>query len=288
MSNYTFTFKKGDIFVEFTTTDRYIVERQFQLWVGEASEYANRVKSQVSTDEKKKLKPAEPTVEKVTAPKREEQVQKAATVEQPVSEPVEKQVKVEEVKPEIVEAPASIEVPSIQEAQIPQIEEQKIEEPEVEKEQQEEPIEVFEKASTLLKTINSIQNPEPEKIEEPAAIDFEKVLEKSIDNPTFEPTKVKDQKFLNLIASKNTSDKFHYLIITAYYLLEYEKMDRFSLKQINAKLMQNLSEIVDHSVLKSAIEQQFIELIPDLTGMAEIAEYRLTEKGEDFFFNRIV
>ena len=40
MSQYTFTFKKDDIFVEFTTTDKEIVEQQFQIWVADADDYA--------------------------------------------------------------------------------------------------------------------------------------------------------------------------------------------------------------------------------------------------------
>ena len=39
MSRYTFTFKKDDIFVEFTTEDKEVVERQFQIWVLNADEY---------------------------------------------------------------------------------------------------------------------------------------------------------------------------------------------------------------------------------------------------------
>lgn len=277
MSNYTFTFKKDDICVEFTTTDRYIVERQFQLWAGSASDYANQMKSNSTSDEKKKLKPTEPVVQQKPAPQKEEPVAvepAPAPVQQPVvqEEPKEApQIKVvEEKQPEpIVEV---IPEPEVQSPQVETVENVVAEE-----------AEVFDKASSLLKTINSIQNPEP--VQEPAPIDFEKVLETSIENPTFEPNKTKDENFLVALRTKCTTDKFHYLIITARYLTEVEKLERFSLKQINAKLMQNLSELVDHSILKSAIEQQFIELVPDLTGMSEVGEYRLTEKGEEFFAN---
>lgn len=227
MPNYTFTFKKDNIFVEFKTTDKEIVERQFQIWVADADDYA-----------KKRIK-------------------KSVNVSSP-------QIKKEEKEETETFTPVAEEKPAQQET------------------------EVLDKASNLLKTINTIQNPPVEEEEKPVeTVNFEEVLEKTIENPTFEPDKTQDQVFLNLIKSKNTTDKFHYLIITAYYLLEFEKMERFSLKQVNAKLMQNLSEVIDHVALQEAINQNFIELVPDLTGTSEIGEYRLTTAGEDFFANKI-
>ena len=233
MSVYTFTFKKGNISVDFSTTDKEVVERQFQIWVNSADEYA---KSHPKT-----------AVKPQAAPEKERVAEKKAEV---------KDAKVE-AKPE---AKAEI------------------------KEETEE--KVFDKASTLLKTINNIQ--EEKTVEEKStAPNFDEILEKTVENPSFEPQRTKDQVFLNLINSKNTLDKFHYLMITAYYLSEFEKKERFSLKQINAKLMQNLSEVIDHSMLQEAINQRFIELVPDLTGTSEVGEYRLTHDGEEFFANRI-
>jgi hypothetical protein len=264
MSNYTFTFKKGDIIAEFKTTDKQAVERQFPLWVASADEAAKKMTS-VNSEEKKSPESRPPVVQT------------------PVPEVVKEQSFVE---PEAVEESLPVEQPSQ-----PMVEQQQCEsEPEVveviEAEANEDS-QVFDKASDLLKTINTIQNPVEEQPVEEVTVDFEKVLESSIENPTFEPNQTKDDRFLSVVASKNTSDRFHYLIITAYYLLEYEKMERFSLKQINAKLMNNLSRVVDHTILREAINQDFIEVVPDLTGASEAAEYRLTGNGEDFFFNGI-
>lgn len=240
MSKYTFTFKKDDIFVDFTTTDKTAVEKQFQIWVNSATEYA-----QAHPAKNKDVVEAKPSIpeKKFEAPAESKEVKEVKEVQpvQPKEEP--KEV-------------------------------------------------VFEQASSLLKTINNIQNPKVEEapVAENAAdavVDFDTLLEKTIENPTFEPTKVKDQVFLNLINSKNTMDKFHYLMITAYYLSEFEKMQRFSIKQINSKLMNNLSEVIDHTMLQEAINQGFIELLPDLTGTSDVGEYRLTPLGEDFFANKI-
>lgn len=232
MSKYTFTFRKGNIIVDFSTTDKTVVERQFQIWVNAAGEYA-----------KKHPKTTKPAIQELPPVK---EAPKAAEAKK-------------EAKPEIKEEPKE---------------------------------EVFDKASSLLKTINNIQKAddvvvsEKEEIATPA-VNFDEILEEKVENSSFEPQKTSDKIFLNLINSKNTTDKFHYLMITAYYLSEFEKLERFSLKQINAKLMQNLSEVIDHSMLQEAINQKFIELVPDLTGTSEVGEYRLTREGEEFFANKI-
>lgn len=246
MPRYTFTFKKDDIFVEFTTEDKDVVERQFQIWVSDADEYARRGK----------ISP---------------QPQKAADLPKETEEPKQE------------EEPA----PAFEQPTKPEPEENVIQ-------AQEEPQEtepVFDQASNLLKTINTIQNEEnittSLNTQETASVDFEVVLEKTIENPTFEPERVKDPVFLNLMKSKDTTDKFHYLMITAYYLSEFEKMERFSLKQINAKLMQNISQVIDHATLQDAINQNLLELVPDLTGVSEVGEYKITPLGEEFFINKI-
>lgn len=266
MSKYTFTFKKDDIFVEFVTTDRDIVEQQFQIWVTAASDYIKNRPYKA-----KKIDNPTPVVEEaVEAPApvvQEETVAEEAIVEEKVEEnfvQVEEAVKTEE---------------PIQEQPIIEAEPQLVQEIE---ELIEEKAEVFDNAAGLLRTINSIQNPADEETAK-----FEDVLGKTIENPTFEPNRSKDERFINLVKAKNTTDSFHYLIITAYYLSEIEKYERFSLKQINAKLMQNLSEVIDHSILQEALNQGLIQLVPDLTGISDISEYNITELGESFFVNKI-
>jgi len=280
MSNYTFTFKKDDIFVEFITTDKLAVERQFPIWVASASEAAKKGASNKRTQpQEKKTSNSKPVVTETVEVVEEKVVEQTfVEPELPVDSPdieeeqnVEQPIVEEVVQEFLAEEPVQTEVL-----------ETKPEETDSEGDSQ-----VFDKASDLLKTINAIQNPQEESPVEEEAVDFGKVLEGSIEHPTFEPNQSRDEKFLEVVASKNTSDRFHYLIITAYYLLEFEKMQRFSLKQINAKLMHNLSRVVDHTILREAINQEFVEVVPDLTGSSEAAEYKLTEKGEDFYLHRI-
>src|SRR5574344_2170744 len=57
MSSYTFTFKKDDISVEFTTTNKDVVAEQFRIWVEDAEEYTKT--HQPKNEEKKTLNTGE-------------------------------------------------------------------------------------------------------------------------------------------------------------------------------------------------------------------------------------
>ncbi len=115
---------------------------------------------------------------------------------------------------------------------------------------------------------------------------FENTLESSMSNPqanmSFRPTPSikKDNAFINYVGDRKIERKIDYLLLAAYYFTQYEQKPRFTLKQLNAKLMQNLAVIIDHSVLQEAINRDYIECLPDLTGVVGASEYRLTAYGE--------
>jgi len=115
---------------------------------------------------------------------------------------------------------------------------------------------------------------------------FDAILDKSMQTPQTElsfkpsPSIKKDNAFLNFISSRKVERKIDYLLMTAYYFTQYEQKPRFTLKQLNAKLMQNIAIILDHSVIQEAINRDYIECLPDLTGVVGASEYRLTAYGE--------
>ena len=115
---------------------------------------------------------------------------------------------------------------------------------------------------------------------------FDNILENSLNNPKTElnfktsPSIKKDNAFLNYMNTRKIERKIDYLLLTAYYFTQYEQKPRFTLKQLNAKLMQNIAIILDHSVLQEAINRDYIECLPDLTGLVGTSEYRLTAYGE--------
>ena len=127
--------------------------------------------------------------------------------------------------------------------------------------------------------------------EQVASAGFDNILENSMQTPQSElsfkpnPTIKKDNAFLNYIGSRAITKKMDYLLLTAYYFTQYEQKPRFTLKQLNAKLMQNLAVILDHSVLQEAINNDYIECLPDLTGLVGVSEYRLTAYGEKVLLN---
>lgn len=107
-------------------------------------------------------------------------------------------------------------------------------------------------------------------------------------NPAIVPGKALDLKDLdNLIQLKKPNNMFDYLLIAAYYLKESEYRDRYSLKQINAKVFPYTKKPIDHSIIQKAVARNYVEVVPDYTGMAEVTEYVITEDGENYLLNEL-
>ncbi len=90
-----------------------------------------------------------------------------------------------------------------------------------------------------------------------------------------------------LISQKNPQSPIDYLLITSYYLKENEKLDRYSLKQINSKIITFTKQLIDHSIIQNAVSQGYFEVVPDFTGMSGVTEYRITDEGEIYVLNEL-
>ena len=88
-----------------------------------------------------------------------------------------------------------------------------------------------------------------------------------------------------LISLKRPESKLDYLLITAYYLQAKENIFKYSLKQLNSKIVPFLGDLVDHSVIHEAVANDFIEVVPDYNGSSDVTEYRLTEQGENYLLS---
>jgi len=88
-----------------------------------------------------------------------------------------------------------------------------------------------------------------------------------------------------LISLKKPESKLDYLLLTAYYLQTKEHLFKYSLKQLNSKSMPFLGSLIDHSVIHNAVAHDFIEVVPDYNGTAEVTEYRLTPVGENYILS---
>ena len=241
MATYSFRIKKGKFQLDLATTDKELLAEQFDLWVKQATDYARRRKAK----ECKEL--------------------------------VNTQIKAEE---EITKKNIETQLAKQPKAELPKIEDPIIENNPVKKEQpKEKDLDIF-YAPPAQETISSMIN----KTQSGGV--FDNILESSLNNPQTEltfktsPSIKKDSAFLNYIGSRKIEKKIDYLLLTAYYFTQYEQRPRFTLKQLNAKLMQNIAVILDHSILQEAINRDYIECLPDLTGLVGASEYRLTAYGE--------
>lgn len=286
--DYKFTFKKDDIFVEFDTTDKEALARQFQIWVTCASVYTYQHKRQEEIE-----KEAHVDIQKNF----EQQV--ADFKPEPIVMPI------EEVKQEIVEADENrVTLNNLQNQPVADVSEFEMKsEPLTLEEKKKEIAQTVEKAGVIGENLDNLYQTEEavlnsletfkEKIEDNndfanKETDFDKILEMSMSNAPEHSASVevkKDDRFLKILKVKDVSSKLEYLIVTAYYLSEFEKLDKFTLKLINAKLMQNIKEAVDHNVLQDAIEKGLVEVLPSLPDIASSVEYRLTNAGEEAFLN---
>lgn len=245
MTIYSFRIKKGKYQLDLVTTDKVFVSEQFEVWVKHAGAYAKKAK-------------AKECKELVQNQIKAEEEQTKRNIEAHLTRSKENQASMQETK----------KTEEVKKDSTPKADSK------VEK-----ALDIF-FSPTKKTSISEIVNHG-----NPTGV-FDNLLENSMNNPktelTFKPSPSikKDNAFLNYINSRKIERKIDYLLLTAYYFTQYEQKPRFTLKQLNAKLMQNIAVIIDHGVLQEAINRDYIECLPDLTGLVGSSEYRLTAYGE--------
>ncbi len=248
MATYSFTIKKGKYQLELITTDKELLTGQFEHWIREAGEYAKQKKTKEHKDAINSQIEAE---EEITRKNIEKQIKSDRTIEQK-------------------EESANINIKSGQNVSSTSND-----------------LDIF---YTPINNEQQQEQKEEQKEEQNESSDstgvFDNILENSIKNPQTElsfrpsPSIKKDYAYINFMGGQKIEKKIDYLLYTAYYYSQYEQKPRFTLKQLNSKLMQNLAVIIDHSILQEAINRDYIECLPDLTGLIGASEYRLTAYGE--------
>lgn len=113
-------------------------------------------------------------------------------------------------------------------------------------------------------------------------VDFEQVLNNAKQNETvqFREPENSNEEFVTFITSQNPQNELDYLIFGAQYFQKYLSQTNFTLKQLNAKLVPTKNIVITHKTLNEAVEQGFLELVPDLTNTSVTKEYTLTQRGE--------
>ena len=244
MTTYSFKVTKGRYQLSLTTTDRDMIVDEFEKWVRKAS---NCVTTSNGHDATSYVGSKNSVEKELTQRKIDEQLKRYSKAEVPAKTNQEELAKEENTKQNLdkIYAPKPVEELIPEETR-----------PTIDTENQD---------------VQSV---------------FDSILDKSMNTPQEElsfnpsPSIKKDNAFLNYISGRKVERKIDYLLMTAYYFTQYEQKPRFTLKQLNAKLMQNIAVILDHSVVQEAINRDYIECLPDLTGVVGASEYRLTAYGE--------
>lgn len=130
-------------------------------------------------------------------------------------------------------------------------------------------------------------NQQNEAFEMPQA-DFEQALEESMQNPKTEVVEKQEisDSFSSYVSTYTPQSQTDFLIVTASYIMNVEHAERFSIKQLNSKLIPYIGlegKPIDHADIQEAINQGLIRIVPDLTGTSEVTEYTLTQQGEGYF-----
>ena len=138
-----------------------------------------------------------------------------------------------------------------------------------------------------LKKLVKVRSIAPQENIEPPK--FEEVLEDSITKPKLDLDSVtkNENELYNLIEEKKPDSSLKLLIMTAFYMLHLENMERFTIKQLNSRLVPLNQSPITHSDIDEAIMEDLIEIIPDLTGLGDVTEYNLTQKGEEYYYNEL-
>lgn len=115
--------------------------------------------------------------------------------------------------------------------------------------------------------------------------DFENILQDSITNPKTEVIEKKEpiSDFEQFLTTYNPETQLDYLLITALFIMNKENQERFTIKQLNSKIVPLSGKPIDHAMIQEAIDENYIRVVPDLTGTSEFTEYTLTENGENYF-----
>lgn len=129
----------------------------------------------------------------------------------------------------------------------------------------------------FIKPNNPVKNPEPKKTSVKKN-DFDRILTQKVSEM---PELTKEEKLEKF--RKKTSSPIDDFMMCVYELCEKEKMERFSFSQINVVADEQFGTSFNYEVIQKAIDLNYIKIVPDYTGMANIVEYALDIKGERYF-----
>ncbi len=287
MPKYTFTVRKGECELSLVTDDRNAIEQQLAIWVLALSR-----KPVINAVEPKPYIP-----EPIDAEQPLPDVPMPEVIEEAKEEPVQEVQSSIPENPEITENNSFDNVENVSENNTEaDINNTQVEQMQVESVNALQEPDINNRVEEFVNTLDTKEifpNVQPAQIqpetaitinnlfnaESPAKVDFESILEHSVESINTESVVKKDEIFCKLVKANNITDRLELLLFTADYFCKYDAKFVFSLKQINGKLMHNLAVIVDHGILKIALDNNYIE-------RAGEGEYRLTEYGRSEIYSK--
>ncbi len=278
MPKYTFTVRKGECELSLVTDDRNAIEQQIAIWVLALSR-----KPVINEVEPKPYIP-----EPIEAEQFSQNVSQPEVIEESKEEPI------QEIQPSVPENSVNSSFDNVENTT--NINSSQLEQEQTEYSSDTTNPDINNRVEEFVNTLDKqevLPNIEPQTLqndhsvtinnlfnaESPAKVDFESILEQSVDNINSDTVVKKDEIFCKLVKANNITDRLELLLFTADYFCKYDAKFVFSLKQINGKLMHNLAVIVDHGILKIALDNNYIE-------RAGEGEYRLTEYGRSEIYSK--
>lgn len=272
MSYYKFSFTKGDISLEIESLDSSFVELQMNKWLEKVAgikifqETKTVIKQETSVPKAVETIPEPPVI---TAKK-----ETAAVI-------------VEKAPKESVKAEEKVALNLNTEAVVNNIQSSINEVKEVLPESFLSEIDTIVKKQETAKPDNEVEEAEFQQILQEKFSTLPEINEEIEARPTEEISEpeIKFATIEDLINLKKPESLLDYLLITAYYLKQKEMMDRYSVKQINGKILPFTKVPVNHSIIQDAVAKNYLEVVPDYTGVAEVTEYSITPEGENYLIN---
>lgn len=287
MPYYIFNFKKGDLSLEFESTDHRFVSYQMEKWIKEVAE----INLEEPIPPKKPAKTIKKQYKPVKKVIQEEDIEVITNEKTQVSDSVdelEKQVEsalkaTKNVIKESNEIKQTIKTHEFDnfDAKTPEITGiiGDIQKPATEEKTS--ALDINEKAQNnkFYKILQEKFSSLPEMVQN----NVEKNLQEQTQADNCTDT-VSIAEFIDL---KNPDTPLEFLLVAAYYLKEYDLLDRYSLKQINSKIIKFIQKPINHSVIQDAVSKSFIAVVPDYTGMADVTEYIITSEGINYLINEM-
>lgn len=286
MPYYIFNFKKGDLSLEFESTDHRFVAYQMDKWIEEVAGItlldSRPAKKSSKTIKTKPEKPAKKIV-------KEEDIE-VITENQPSDavEELEKQVEsaikaTQNIIKDTTEIEQTLKKPDFDsfDRTIPDITGIVGELPDADKKEETSALDINEKAQNnkFYKILQEKFSSLPEMVQSNLA--------KTISEQAEKTKPLESASIEELIELKDPQTPLDYLVVAAYYLKEYDMLDRYSLKQINSKIIRFVQKPVNHTVIQEAVTNNFLEVVPDYTGMADVTEYMITSEGINYIINEM-